>query len=97
MESYKLKRKYADSESWQHNMYTMCAVQTAVANVLLGQKSKAHYIKEPLLQHVEQKEKNKEQLSEEEKKKQRDKLLATLQIMQANFELNHSNEEGRQD
>ena len=34
-------------------------------------------------------------VSEEEKKKQRNALLASLQLMQANFELNH--EKGRQD
>ena len=41
---------------------------------------------------------NEENLSETEKKRQRDRLLMTLQLMQANFELNHgNNDEGRQD
>ena len=39
--------------------------------------------------------KNVYNLKEEEKKKQRNALLASLQLMQANFELNH--EKGRQD
>ena len=99
MEAYKLKQKMADSQAWQFNMYTMCAVQTAVANVLVGKKSKAEYLKEPFSQTAEkQKQEDEENLSEAEKKRQRDKLLMTLQLMQANFELNHSNDdEGRQD
>lgn len=99
MEAYKLKQKMADSQAWQFNMYTMCAVQTAVANVLIGKKSKAEYLKEPFSQTAEkQKQEDEENLSETEKKRQRDRLLMTLQLMQANFELNHgNNDEGRQD
>lgn len=99
MKAYKLKRKVADVEAWQFNMYTMCAVQTAVANVLVGKKSKAKYLEEPFSQTSEKrKQEDSENLSESEKKKQRDRLLMTLQLMQANFELNHSNsDEGRQD
>ncbi len=97
MESYNLKRKISDAEAWQYNIYTMCAVQTAVANVLLGKKSKAEYIGEPFMQKEKYDSDNEECISEDEKKKQREKLLMTLQLMQANFELNHSNDEGRQD
>ena len=97
MESYNLKRKISDAEAWQYNIYTMCAVQTAVANVLLGKKSKAEYIGEPFMQKEKCNSDNEEHISEDEKKKQREKLLMTLQLMQANFELNHSNDEGRQD
>lgn len=97
MESYNLKRKISDAEAWQYNIYTMCAVQTAVANVLLGKKSKAEYLKEPFMQEEKCNSDNEEHISEDEKKKQCEKLLMTLQLMQANFELNHSNDEGRQD
>lgn len=99
MEAYNLKRKVSDAEAWQFNMYTMCAVQTAVANVLIGKKSKAEYLKEPFSQTAEkQKQEDEENISETEKKRQRDRLLMTLQLMQANFELNHgNNDEGRQD
>lgn len=97
MEAYNVKRKIADAEAWQFNMYTMCAVQTAVANVLLGKKSKAKYIEEPFMQNSENNSDDEEHLSEAEKKKQRERLLMSLQLMQANFELNHSNDEDRQD
>lgn len=36
LESYKLKQRQWDAQAWQYNMYTMCAVQTAVATVLVG-------------------------------------------------------------
>mgnify|MGYP000852809987 CR=1 FL=1 len=97
MEAYNLKRKISDAEAWQYNMYTLCAVQTAVANVLLGKKSKARYIEEPFMQNAESNSEDEEHISEAEKKKQRERLLMSLQLMQANFELNHSNDEGRQD
>ena len=62
-------------------------------------KRKAEYLKEPFSQTAEkQKQEDEENLSETEKKRQRDRLLMTLQLMQANFELNHgNNDEGRQD
>ena len=62
----------------------------------MGKKSKAEYLKKPLLESTEEEKRKQEGiLSEEEKKKQRNALLASLQLMQANFELNH--EKGRQD
>ena len=98
LESYKLKQRQWDAQAWQYNMYTMCAVQTAVATVLVGKKSKAKYLDKPFLQDIQEEQEKGENLSEAEKKRQREKLIMTLQLMQANFELNHSNDdEGRQD
>ena len=75
---------------YQMGMYVLSAVQTAVQNALHGRKSKAKYLDKPLLQTVaENKKLDEENLTEEEKKKQRKLLLAKLQLMQANFELNH--------
>lgn len=88
LEAHKLRQEQSDIKSWQFNMYTMRAVQTAVANVLLGNKSKAKYFDKPFTEMVE-KEKTQKELSEKEKKKEREKLLLTLQLWQANFELNH--------
>ena len=97
-EAYKLKQRQWDAQAWQYNMYTMCAVQTAVATVLVGKKSKAKYLDKPFLQDIQEEQDKGENLSEVEKKRQREKFLMTLQLMQANFELNHSNDdEGRQD
>ena len=62
----------------------------------MGKKSKAEYLKKPLLESAEEEKRKQEGiLSEEEKKKQRNALLASLQLMQASFEFNH--EKGRQD
>ena len=82
--------------SWQAGIYETSATFTAVANALMGKKSKAEYLKKPLLESAEEERRKQEGiLSEEEKKKQRNALLASLQLMQANFELNH--EKGSQD
>ena len=84
LEAEKIRQKRKDAELWQAGIYQTSATFTAVANALMGKKSKVEYIKKPLLESAE-----------EEKKKQREALLASLQLMQANFELNH--EKGRQD
>ena len=84
LEAEKIRQKRKDAELWQAGIYETSATFTAVANALMGKKSKAEYLKKPLLESAE-----------EEKRKQRNALLASLQLMQANFELNH--EKGRQD
>lgn len=94
IEADKLRQKRTDYENWQLGIYVMGAVSTAIETALHGKKSKMKYFDEPLLQ-AKQKEKEAEILSEEEKKRQRDKLLMTLQIMQHNFEANHK-EQGKQ-
>ena len=84
LEAEKIRQKRRDAELWQAGIYQTSATFTAVANALMGKKSKVEYIKKPLLESAE-----------EEKKKQREALLASLQIMQASFEANHK--KGRQD
>lgn len=96
LEAEKICQKRKDAELWQAGIYETSATFTAVANALMGKKSKAEYLKKPLLESAEEEKRKQEGiLSEEEKKKQRNALLASLQLMQANFELNH--EKGRQD
>ena len=90
LEAEKIRQNRKDAELWQAGIYETSATFTAVANALMGKKSKAEYLKKPLLESAEE-----GILSEEEKKKQRNALLASLQLMQANFELNH--EKGGQD
>lgn len=96
LEAEKLRQKRKDAELWQAGIYTTSATFTAVANALMGKKSKAEYLEKPLLESAEEKkEKESEVLTEEEKKRQREAFLATLQLMQANFEANHG--KGKQD
>lgn len=82
-----------DYKDWRLGIYFMSAVNTALQGALAGKNSKAKYIEKPLSQSDEQNTNTAEaELSEEEKKRQRDKLLMSLQIMQANFEMNHGKE-----
>lgn len=90
LKAHELKQKAKDNDMWQMGIYVMSAVQAAVQNSLFGRKSKAEYLKEPLTNKVHEKKK---MLTEKDKKSEREKLLMTLQLMQANFELNHSKDE----
>ena len=99
LDAEKLRQERKDTELWQAGIYTTSATFTAVANALMGKKSKAKYYEKPLLEQAEEKKREEDGiLSEEEKKKRRNALLTSLQLMQANFELNHSDDKkGRQD
>lgn len=99
LDAEKLRQERKDAELWQAGIYTTSATFTAVANALMGKKSKAKYYEKPLLESAEEKKReDAELLSDEEKQKQRKMLLMSLQLMQANFELNHNDDEkGRQD
>lgn len=92
IKAYEIKQKAKDSDMWKMGIYVLSAVQTAVQNSLFGRKSKAEYIKEPLSNKVQEKKKV---LTEQDKKNEREKLLMTLQLMQANFELNHSKDKDK--
>lgn len=61
--------------------YVLSAVAVAVERNLAGRKSKAEYIKDPILKDYG--------ISDEEKKqKQIDLFVAKMEIMKANFERN---------
>ena len=83
--AYDMRLKARDSEMYNMGIYVLSAVQTAMQNSLYGKKSQAEYLKEPLLSNLEKKE---QELTEEQKKNEREKLLMTLQLMQTNFERN---------
>lgn len=86
--AYKLQQKARDAELWRMGMYAMSAVQTSLSMALNGKKSKAEYLKKPMLYDEH---KDDIELTEEEKKTEREKFLMQLQIMQANFERNNEN------
>ena len=93
LEAEKMAQKRRDAERWQMGMYNLSAVSVAVSRALAGKKSHAKYIKEPLFETAEEAKKEKEEnLTEEQMVTEREKLLASLMTMQANFELNHSRE-----
>lgn len=88
LEGYKLKRKIIDEDHWLLGGYIFEAVSIATGNIFRkkGQKPQSYFdvVKNPSLNSVKS---NTEELSEEEKQKRRDVLMASLRIRQANFEL----------
>lgn len=95
VELQKMKQMKKDEEMWQMGIYVMNATYVAVSNSLLGRKSKAKYMEESILRKEEKKKEEaqkEEYMTEEQKKEGRKKFLMMLQLMQANFELNHENQ-----
>ena len=67
---------------WWGN-YGISALIVAIDRCFSGKKSKAEYIKEPILSQTFKDD----GLTEEEMQKQRELFVAKLQVMQTNFEL----------
>lgn len=67
----------------------MAAVSLAVSKALYGKKAKGKYPDKPFMQIQEEREKEREQITEQEAVRQRKNLLCMLQLMQVNFENNH--------
>lgn len=84
--AYEYKQKEKDCDMWQMGIYVLNSVSVAVNGALAGKKYKGEYFKEPLML---EKENHEEKITEEKIKKERKNLLMQLQIMQANFEMNH--------
>ena len=83
------KKEILENDSLFHawlGSYCLSAVSVAVEHCLAGRKAKSKYIKEPILQQIEIKNKP---MSEDELKRQRELFVAKLEVMKANFELNH--------
>lgn len=75
-------------------LYNLNAFSVALSKALAGRKSHAEYLKEPLLQKAEN-EKPDEELTEEEIKQEREKLLMRLMTMKNSFEITHG--QGKQE
>lgn len=88
IKAHNAELKEKDYLAWLSNQYTLSAVLVAVEHNLYGRKSKSNYIKKPLLQELEEKNKP---ISENELQKQRELFVAKLQVLKTNFELNHKN------
>lgn len=85
IEGYKLKRKVHDEEQWYLGGYMFHAVTVALGNAFRkkNEKPKSYFeiLEEPFMQSVE--------MAEQRKQKQIDALMASLHVMQNNFNLNH--------
>lgn len=81
-EAHNLEVREADNLAYAFcGNYVLSAVAVAVERNLAGRKSKAEYIKDPILKNYG--------ISDEEKKqKQIDLFVAKMEIMKANFERN---------
>lgn len=90
MEGYKLRRKTKDEESWLLGGYVFQAVSISLGNAFRKKNTKAQsyfdVVEKPFLDNVPNSD---EELSEEEKQKYRDALLASLHVMKNNFEIKH--------
>ena len=80
------KIQIVEQDNLQHmwwGNYGISALIVAIDRCFGGKKSKAEYIKEPILSKTFKSD----GLTEEEKQKQRELFVAKLQVMQTNFEL----------
>ena len=80
------KMQIVEQDNLQHmwwGNYGISALIVAIDRCFGGKKSKAEYIKEPILSKTFKSD----GLTEEEKQKQRELFVAKLQVMQTNFEL----------
>ena len=91
VEAESIRQKRRDIELWHMGMYNLSAFGVALSKALAGKKSHAKYMEMPIYEKLEI-EKPQEELTEEEIKNARSNLLLSLQIMQTNFEINHSGE-----
>lgn len=85
VEGYKLRRKVHDEELWMLGGYVSYAVEIGIGNAFRKKNDKPHsyfeVIDKPFLKSGE--------VSEEQKKKQLEALMASLHVMQTNFNIKH--------
>lgn len=88
IEGYKVMRKTEDEKQWFLGGYMYSAVSIALGNAFRkkNQKEKTYFelLDKPFLSSLP------EELTEDEKQKQLDKLMASLTTMEANFNLSHN-------
>lgn len=89
LKAHKEGLKEKDYLAWLQGQYTLSAVSVAVEHCIAGRKAKSKYIEKPLMQEIEEKQQENKPLTEEEKKRQTERLFLRLRIMGANFNLNH--------
>lgn len=87
LKGHEEKIKEQDYMAWLSNQYTLSAVSVAVEHCLAGKKAKSKYIEKPIMQEMANKKIESKPLTEEDKKKQTEKLFMQLRIMGANFNL----------
>lgn len=94
VEAFKLEEERKDYSQWQNGFYTTIAI-ASVLDKILNKNPTVDYPDKPLTELIEEKN-EKELLTEEQKQKEINNFLMQLQLMQANFELNHPKNEDEQ-
>lgn len=79
--------KTEDEKMWMHNQYTYVAVLSGISKAINGKKSKCEYPKKPFLQEYYKNEE--ENITEEQKQIEIEKLVNSLKLMQISFESSH--------
>lgn len=88
MEGYKLRRKIEDEKAWLLGGYVFNAVSIALGNSFRKKSQKAkdffEVVEKPFLDSIDRKEP-----TEDDKQKYLDAVMASLHVMQNNFEIKH--------
>lgn len=88
VDGYKLRRKIEDEQAWLLGGYVFQAVSTALGNAFKkkNQKARSYFedVEKPFLDEID-----KQEISENDKQKYIDSLMASLHVMQNNFNLKH--------
>lgn len=83
---YELEQAKVDEQAWLNGMYNYEAVLTALENAFAGKKAKLKYPDKPYTKKAKE---DKGQIAHDEKMKKVKGLFMQLEVMKANFELNH--------
>lgn len=91
LKAHEEELKEKDYLAWLFNQYTLSAISVAVEHCLAGRKARSKYIKEPIFQSIEKKDKF---MTQDELQKQRELFVARFEAMGANFRLSQKSEGG---
>lgn len=91
VEAENIRMERRDHEMWMLGMYIYRATLASTEQVLAGKKSSVTYLEEPIMATA-RKEREAENMSENEKMKQVDAVFAALNVMAVNSRLGKSNE-----
>lgn len=86
---YELKERKKDEQAWLQGRYVYEATLVAIDNAFGGSKSKAKYVDKPFTQLA----KENSEMTHEEKMRKVKQLFMQLDIMKANYELDHPKKE----
>lgn len=76
--AYELKMQVQDGQLWRMGLYVQSAVGTVLEHCFAGKKAKSKYIEKPLLEESKTSK-------EDDIQRQREKFVAGLMAMEANF------------